>query len=127
MMVVFLFIYSLLISFHIMCESIGQFGLRLKPPSMYEARVPLLKKEVDNTEKAMVEHKQEWAQKGCSLLSDGWRDSTLQKDIVNFLVNKGPVFIRSMDVSNVVKMQIFYSKFLIIWWRKLNRRMWSKW
>jgi len=56
---------------------------------MYEARVPLLKKEVDNTEKAMVEYKQQWA----------------QIDIVNFLVNspKDLVFIRSMDVSNVVK------------------------
>mgnify|MGYP001082855545 CR=1 FL=1 len=92
-------------SFHVMCESIGQFGPGLKPPSMYEARIPLLKKEVEDTEKAMVENKKEWAQKGCSILSDGWRDSTVQKDIVNFLVNspKGSVFIRSMDVSDVVK------------------------
>jgi len=44
---------------------------------MYQARVPLLKKEVEDTEKAMVEHKQDWAQKGCSILSDGWRDSTV--------------------------------------------------
>ena len=72
---------------------------------MYEARVPLVKKEVEDTEKAMVEHKQEWAQKGCSILSNGWRDSTVQKDIINFLVNspKGSVFIRSMNVSDVVK------------------------
>jgi len=66
-------------SFYVICESIGQFGLGLKPPSMYEAKVPLLKKEVDNTEKLVVEHKQEWAQKGCLILSDGWRDSTKQK------------------------------------------------
>ena len=53
----------------------------------------------------MVKNKKEWAQKGCSILSDGWRDSTVQKDIINFLVNspKGSVFIRSMDVSDVVK------------------------
>lgn len=92
-------------SFQVMCESIGQFGPGLKPPSMYEARIPLLKKEVEDTEKAMVENKKEWAQKGCLILSDGWRDSTVQKDIINFLVNspKGSVFIRSMDVSDVVK------------------------
>jgi len=46
--------------------SIGQFGPRLKPPSMYELRVPFLKKGVEATEKAMVEHKKEWAHKGCS-------------------------------------------------------------
>lgn len=40
-----------------MCESIGQFGLGLKLPSMYELRVRFLKKELEATEKAMVEHK----------------------------------------------------------------------
>ncbi|CAL9234761.1 unnamed protein product [Arabidopsis halleri] len=68
-------------------------------------RVPLLKKEVNATEKKLVEHKAEWATRGCSIMSDGWRDSVLQKDIVNFLVNspKGSVFIKSVDVSTVVK------------------------
>ena len=53
----------------------------------------------------MVEHKNEWAHKGCSILSDDWRDTTVQKDIVNFLVNssKGSIFIRSMNVSEVIK------------------------
>jgi len=54
MMVVFLFIYS----HSVISESIGQFGSGLKPP-LHQARVPLLNKEVDYTEKAMVEHKQE--------------------------------------------------------------------
>ena len=92
-------------SFAIACESIGQFGPGLKPPSMYELRVPFLKKEVEDTEKAIVEHKKEWADIGCSILSDGWRDTTVQKDIINFLINspKGSVFIRSMDVSEVIK------------------------
>ena len=36
-------------SFAIICESIGQFGPGLKPPSMYELRVPFLKKEVGAT------------------------------------------------------------------------------
>lgn len=88
-----------------MIEAIGQYGPGLKPPSMYELRVPLLKKEVEDTNKQMEEHKKEWATKGSSILSDGWRDSVAQKDIVNFLVNspRGSVFIKSMDVSEVVK------------------------
>jgi len=88
-------------SFAIMCESIGHYGPGLKLPSMYESRVPFLKKEVEDTEKDTAEHKKEWAEKGCSILSDGWRDTTVQKDIVNS--PKGSVFIRSMDVSKVVK------------------------
>ena len=45
--------------FAIMCESIGQYGPGLKPPSMYELRVPFLKKKVENTYKEMTEHKRE--------------------------------------------------------------------
>jgi len=51
-------------SFAIMCESIGQYGPGLKPPSMYELRVPLLKKEVEDTKKEMTEHKKEWGRQG---------------------------------------------------------------
>lgn len=92
-------------SFLEMCEAIGQYGPGLKAPSMHELRVPLLRKEVDDTQKEMDEYKKEWATKGCSIMSDGWRDSASQKDIVNFLVNspKGSVFIKSMDVSDYVK------------------------
>ncbi|KAK8568988.1 hypothetical protein V6N12_007521 [Hibiscus sabdariffa] len=92
-------------SFKDMCEAIGQYGLGLKVPSMHELRVPLLKKEVEDTQTVMEGYKKEWAEKGCSILSDGWRDSIAQKDIVNFLVNspKGSVFIKSVDVSEIVK------------------------
>ncbi|CAH9120819.1 unnamed protein product, partial [Cuscuta epithymum] len=72
---------------------------------MYELRVPLLRKEVEDTQTMLDEHKKEWALKGCSLLSDGWRDNVAQKEIINFLINspKGSVFIKSMDVSEVSK------------------------
>lgn len=88
-----------------MIEAIGQFGPGMKPPSMYELRVPILDKEVKDVEMKMLENEKEWAEKGCSLLSDGWRDSVVQKDIINFLVNspKGSVFVKSLDVSNVAK------------------------
>ncbi|KAG2321929.1 hypothetical protein Bca52824_015142 [Brassica carinata] len=93
-------------SFDKMVESIGKYGVGLKPPSMYELRVPLLNKEVHNTLVQIEENKKEWASKGCSLMSDGWRDSVAKKDIVNFLVNspKGSVFMKSTDVSEVVRM-----------------------
>ncbi|XP_057809030.1 uncharacterized protein LOC131023504 [Salvia miltiorrhiza] len=92
-------------SFKGMVEAIGQYGPGLVPPSMYELRVPFLQKEVEATNTKVMEFKKEWAIKGCSILSDGWRDSVVQKDIVNFLVNspKGFVFIKSVEVSEVVK------------------------
>lgn len=92
-------------SFHVMVEAIGQFGPGMNPPSMYELRVPLLKKEVATIQEKMVDHKTECAQKGCSIMSDGWRDLVVQKDIINFLVNspRRSVFVKSMDVSEVSK------------------------
>ncbi|CAN7030175.1 unnamed protein product [Brassica rapa subsp. trilocularis] len=92
-------------SFKEMTQFIGQYGMGLKPPSMHELRVPLLQREVANTHTMLLQHKNEWAAKGCSIMSDGWRDSVVQKDIVNFLVNspKGSVFMKSKEVSEVVK------------------------
>ncbi|XP_024011329.1 uncharacterized protein LOC112086592 [Eutrema salsugineum] len=92
-------------SFAEMIELIGQYGPGLKPPSMYELRVPFLKKQVEDTLALIKDNKKEWASNECSLMSDGWRDSVVQKDIVNFLVNspKGSDFIKSKDVSEVVK------------------------
>jgi len=47
-------------------------------------------------------------------LSDGRRDFTVQKDIVNFFANspKGSVFIRSTNVSNEVKDANFLFKII---------------
>ncbi|CAN6868534.1 unnamed protein product [Brassica oleracea] len=88
-----------------MTELIGQYRMGLKLPSQYELRYPLLQIEVANVQAALVPNREEWAVKGCSIMSDGWRDYVVQKDIVNFLVNspKGSVFIRSKEVSEVVK------------------------
>ncbi|XP_021855425.1 uncharacterized protein [Spinacia oleracea] len=91
-------------SFGVMIESIALYGPVLKPPSMYELEVPLLKQEVDEILKQMEEHKKEWAQRGCSIVIDGWHDPVAERDFVNFLVNspKGSMFIRSIDVSEIV-------------------------
>ncbi|XP_018459834.1 uncharacterized protein LOC108830745 [Raphanus sativus] len=92
-------------SFDKMLQLIAQYGLGLKPPSMYELRVPLLNKEVENTLDQNEENKKGWASKGSSLMSDGWRDSVAKKDNDNFLLNspKDYVFMKSKDVSEVVK------------------------
>ncbi|KAJ0685123.1 putative transcription factor/ chromatin remodeling BED-type(Zn) family [Helianthus annuus] len=101
-------------SFFKAMEAVAQFGPGFKPPSMYELRVPLLKEEVKEVDTLVDEHKKEWAVKGCSILSDGWRDSVVQKDIINFVVNspKGSIFIKSLDVSNVSKNADFLFKLL---------------
>lgn len=92
-------------SFKIAVESCGQFGPGMKPPSYHELRVPLLNKEVNDVKNIVQTHREEWAVYGCSIISDGWRDSVSHRDIVNFLVNspKGSVFIKSIDVSEIVK------------------------
>ncbi|XP_042019102.1 uncharacterized protein LOC121766940 [Salvia splendens] len=92
-------------SFKIAIESVGQYGPGVKPPSYHELRVPLLKKEVESVNALVKEHRDDWATYGCSIISDGWRDSVSHKEIINFLVNspKGSIFIKSVDVSDIVK------------------------
>ncbi|CAG7884289.1 unnamed protein product, partial [Brassica rapa] len=56
-------------SFKEMTHLIAQYGLGLKPPSMHELRVPLLQREVADTHTMLLQRKNEWASKGCSLMS----------------------------------------------------------
>lgn len=74
----------------------------------------MLKKELEDTDNQVEEHKKECKTKGCSILSDRWRDLVAQKDIMNFLVNspKGVVFLKSMDVSEVVEDATFLFQIL---------------
>lgn len=74
-------------SFDVMVKAIGQFGLGMKPPTMHELEGPFLDKEVQDMENLVMEHRKEWAVTGCSILSYGWCDSVVQKNIANFLVN----------------------------------------
>ncbi|KAG2270216.1 hypothetical protein Bca4012_072371 [Brassica carinata] len=92
-------------SFKEMTDLIGQYRMSLKLSIMFELRVSLLQKEVANTSIMLFQRKNEWAAKRCSIMSNGCRDSVVQKDIVNFLVNshKDFVFINSKEVSKVVK------------------------
>lgn len=72
---------------------------------MCSTSIPLLKKEVDKASVQVEDHKKEWASNGFSIMFDGWRDSVVQKVLVNFLVNspRGSVFMKSNEVLEVVK------------------------
>ncbi|KAL4291295.1 hypothetical protein GQ457_14G000080 [Hibiscus cannabinus] len=91
-------------SFKVAINSITRAGIGMKPPSAYEVRVPLLSKEVANTNESMRTHREEWAKIGCSIMSDGWTDQC-GRTIINFLVNcsKGSMFLESVDASSYSK------------------------
>ena len=61
-------------SFQPMVETIGQYGVEMKGPSIYEVRVTHLKKELELTKDSMKDHKMEWKKNGCFIMSDGWTD-----------------------------------------------------
>ncbi|KAE8661030.1 Importin subunit beta-1 [Hibiscus syriacus] len=93
-------------SFKVAMEAVVQCGTGFKPPTYHEIRVPFLTKAVKATDEMVKQvHHEYWAKYGCSIMSDGWRDSVAHKDIINFLVNspKGSVFIKSIDASDIVK------------------------
>ena len=68
-----------------MIEAIGQYGVRMKGPSIYEVRVTNLNKELELTKDSMKDHEMEWKKNGCSIMSDGWTDRK-ERTLVNFLV-----------------------------------------
>nr|CAD1823691.1 unnamed protein product [Ananas comosus var. bracteatus] len=55
-----------------MLEAIGQYGRGLKAPTPYELRVPLLKKEVEETKAFLKTHRDCWEANGCSIMTDAW-------------------------------------------------------
>jgi len=52
-----------------MCEMIGQFGIRYKPPSYYDIRDKHLKKIVEATHNILEEHKVTWKNIWCTIMS----------------------------------------------------------
>ena len=73
-------------SFQPMIEVIGQYGVGMKEPKIYEIRVTHLKKELELTKDFMKDHEMEWKNNGCSIMLDGWIDRK-RKTLLNFLVN----------------------------------------
>ena len=58
-------------SFQPMIETIIQYGVGMKGPTLHEVRVTNLKKELTLTKDLMKDHMVEWRKNGCSIMSDG--------------------------------------------------------
>ena len=56
-----------------------------KGPSMHDLRGALLQKEISSIDEYLVEFKDSWLKKGCSIMSDGWTDGK-NRTIISFLV-----------------------------------------
>nr|CAD1831681.1 unnamed protein product [Ananas comosus var. bracteatus] len=90
-------------SFSLMLEAIGQYGRGLKAPTPYELRVPLLKKEVEETKAFLKTHRDCWEANGCSIMTDTWTDKR-GRNLMNLVVNceLGTSFLRSIESSSEV-------------------------
>ena len=90
-------------SFQPMIEAIGQYGVAMKGPNIYEVKVTHLKKELEITKDSMKDHEMEWKKNGCSIMLDVWTDR--KGTLVNFLVNcsKGTMFMESINASSMIK------------------------
>jgi hypothetical protein len=90
-------------SWEILLESIGQYGPGYRSPSMHEIREPLLERAVNKTTELRKKHEEAWKEYGCTLMSDGWTD-TSHRHLINFLANSpaGTFFLGSVDASSEV-------------------------
>jgi hypothetical protein len=90
-------------SWEIMLESIGQYGPGYRSPSYHEIRVPLLDRAVTRTTELRKKHEEAWKEYGCTLMSDGWTD-TSHRHLINFLANSpaGTFFLGSVDASSEI-------------------------
>ncbi|KAL5193549.1 hypothetical protein HKD37_20G055753 [Glycine soja] len=69
-----------------MLTSVGAFGPNLRPPSYHEIRVPLLTKELENTEILLKDHKEQWGRFGCSIMSDAWTDRKQRSHCIDLML-----------------------------------------
>jgi len=90
-------------SFEIMVESIGQYGPGYRAPTFREIREELLERAVQRTTELRKKHEEAWKEYGCTIMSDGWTD-TSRRHLINFLANSpaGTFFLGSVDASSEV-------------------------
>jgi hypothetical protein len=86
-----------------MLESIGQYGPGYRSPSYHEIRNPLLDKVVKKTDELRKKHEEAWKEYGCTIMSDGWTD-TSHRHLINFLANSpaGTFFLGSVNASSEI-------------------------
>ena len=61
-------------SLKLMLEAVGNYGPHLKASTYHELRVLFLKKKIEQTNKMLKSHKEDWVEFGCSIMSDAWTD-----------------------------------------------------
>lgn len=90
-------------SWEVMLESIGQYGPGYRSPSYHDIRTPLLERAVNKTSELRKKHEEAWKEYGCTIMSDGWTD-TSHRHLINFLANSpaGTFFLGSVDASSEV-------------------------
>jgi len=90
-------------SWEIMLESIGQYGHGYRSPTYHDIRGPLLERAVERTAKLRKKHEEAWKEYGCTIMSDGWTD-TSHRHLINFLANSpvGTFFLGSVNASSEV-------------------------
>ncbi|XP_059072618.1 uncharacterized protein LOC131873634 [Cryptomeria japonica] len=79
-------------------------GKGYKAPSRRDLSGRLLTNAVARAREVMEDQKIDWANYGCTILSDGWTDGK-NRTIINFLVacKDNVVFLKSVHASNKVK------------------------
>ncbi|XP_066329983.1 uncharacterized protein [Miscanthus floridulus] len=84
-----------------MLESIGQYGLGYHSPTYREIREPLLERAVNRTTELRKKHEEAWKEYGCTLMSDGWTN-TSHRHLIRFLANSpaGTFFVGSVDATS---------------------------
>ncbi|XP_028060037.1 uncharacterized protein LOC114263653 [Camellia sinensis] len=86
-----------------MLDVAAEVGPEVKGPSAYEVSEVYLGMEHDEMTEWIGSFKGIWAERGVAIMCDGWSSLTRQH-IINFLVycNRGTIFHKSIDVSNIV-------------------------
>lgn len=80
-------------AFEKMCDTIKKYGIGYKTTTYHDIIDKLLKREVHETEKIVVDFKDEWKRLHCSIMFNGWTNRK-KRLICNFMVNslKGTFF-----------------------------------
>nr|XP_043634832.1 uncharacterized protein LOC122605932 [Erigeron canadensis] len=88
--------------FPIAMSKIAAMGNGYKGPSSHAMRVSLLADAKQSVNLIVDSYRERWSEIGCTIMSDGWRDSQ-QRPLINFLVycSKGISFIKSVDASDI--------------------------
>ncbi|XP_026453991.1 uncharacterized protein LOC113355369 isoform X2 [Papaver somniferum] len=82
---------------------IGCGSVVYKVPSCDDLKGWILQEELKASQEHVREIVDSWGTTGCSILLDGWTDGK-GRDLINFVVDspKGPIFMKSADVSDIV-------------------------